>query len=278
MTATDSSGARAISTPTTADGRGSWLRDFRIAAGRIKVLTTGANLKLDRTLASEALIWLGYHAVVRARRLWLAASGRRGVSLWFSPQAPRPWYLVWSALAWSGGRVAATPDDADAMFAFEDATWSIAAGAARRAFNFGCADISKSRVAAVFEETFGYPLAVDPTAWISPAVEKSELNGAHDGAIVECPTTALAGRHYQRFVDSSDGAFSYDLRTACVGGRPVVVWIKRKAKHARFSVHNLSATTRRPHEVFSADELDKISRFLAAMRIDWAGLDILRRG
>jgi hypothetical protein len=242
----------------------------------VRVLATGADIALDRTLIWEALVWFAFHMVVQARVTWLAMIGRRGPAIWFEPHRPRPWYLVWSALAWSGGRVARSPAEADATFAFEDSTWSAPNAAPGRVFNRGCPDVSKSEVAKAFAQVFGYPLAIDPAVWIGAAVEKSERNGAHDGAVVQCPTPARPGRHYQRLIDTSDGRFVHDLRTPCVGGKPVAVWIKRKPHSGRFSIHNVDVTMRRPEEVFSRLELDRIGAFLAAMQIDWAGLDILR--
>ncbi|WP_207801792.1 hypothetical protein [Phenylobacterium hankyongense] len=257
--------------------RGSWLSDFRFAKGRVEVFDTGADLVLDRTLVGEALVWFGYHLVVRARSWTMRLLRRDAPRVWFAPHTPRPWYLVWAAMAWAGVRIASSPDKADAAFAFEDATWSERqVPPLLPAFNFRCPDISKSRVAAVFEAVFGYPLAVDPATWSGEAVEKSELNGAHDGRIVSCPTARRAGQHYQRLIDTTDDACAYDLRTACVGGAPVAVWIKRKPSDNRFSIHNLSVTLQTPAEVFSPEEIARITRFLAAMHIDWAGLDILR--
>lgn len=258
-------------------GQGSWLRDFRLSNGGLRVTTTGAQLKLTPTLAVEALIWLKFYAWVRIRSWGLALSGARGPRIWFAPQRPRPWYLIWSALAWSGGRIARSPAEADAAFVFEDATWSTQrAIAAIPSFNAGCPDVSKSAVARVFEEVFGYPLAIDPDHWRGLAVEKSEINGVHDGSIVDCPRPRREGMHYQRLIDTSDGRFSHDLRTPCVGGKPVFVCVKRKPEEARFSIHNHDVTLRSSQEVYSPLELDLIGRFLAAMGLDWAGLDILR--
>lgn len=251
-----------------------WLNDFSFRRGRVFIRDTGVDITLDRQLISDVLVWFGYHLVVRAKSWWTGSSQRRRRTIWFEPDQPRPWYLVWSALSWAGFRVASRPETADLHFAFRDATWM--APIALPAINSRCLDISKARVAAVFEDVFGYPLAVDPSVWQGKAVVKSEANGVHDGAVVVCPTRALAGKHYQRLVDTSDGAFSYDLRTLCVGGAPVAVWIKRKHAGESFSIQNLSVTLHCPRDVFSTDELDQIARFLEAMGVDWAGLDILR--
>jgi hypothetical protein len=257
--------------------RATWLSDFSVSNGRLKVHDTGADLALDATLIGEALVWLGYHVIVRVRSWAMRLARPNAPRVWFAPAAPRPWYLVWAAMAWAGIRITNDPASAQAAFAFEDLTWiSALAPPLLPAFNYRCLDVSKSKVAAVFEQVFGYPLAVDPRTWNGPSVDKAELNGVHDGRIVDCPAPREAGRHYQRLIDTSDGAFTYDLRTACVGGRPVVVWKKRKPLADRFSIHNLSVTTHLPDEVFSAEELALIGRFLAEMRADWAGLDILR--
>ncbi len=263
--------------PEREAGRGFWFRDLRISQGRVKVFDTGADLKFDKVLIGEALNWFGYHLVVRVRSWWMLATRRRAPAIWFAPVRPRPWYIVWSAAAWAGVRIARSPETADATFAFEDATWSFpGAPGLAPAFNFGCTDVSKTHVATVFEAVFGYPLALDPETWSGPAVEKGEMNGAHDGKVVQCPTPRLPGRSYQRLIDTRDGDFAYDLRTPCVGGRPVAVWIKRKTPERAFAIQNLEVTLHQPQDIFSDAELAGIGRFCSAMQVDWAGLDILR--
>ena len=107
-------------------------------------------------------------------------------------------------------------------------------------------------------------------------MEKSEANGTHDGRVIACPTPRRPGRSYQRLIDTAQGGFVYDLRTPCVGGSPVVVWIKRKTAKGSFSIRNLAVTMQPPDAVFSATEQAVIGRFCVAMGADWAGLDILR--
>lgn len=130
--------------------------------------------------------------------------------------------MIRAVAAWAGVRVVKAPEHADAGFFFEDATVSRPQAPRHdRSYNFGCTDISKSRVAAVFAEVFGYPLAIDPLAANGPAVEKGEVNGAHDGRIVQCPTAPIPGKTYQRLIDTveADGC-ARDLRTHCIGGEP----------------------------------------------------------
>ena len=53
--------------------------------------------------------------------------------------------------------------------------------------NARCRDISKTHVAAVFAEVFGYALAVDPTTHAGPLVEKSDANSTRDGRVLLGP-------------------------------------------------------------------------------------------
>lgn len=253
-----------------------WSSDFQFGGGRVKVRKTGADLALDRALIGDVALWLGYYAPVRLRGLLTALRPGRP-RIWFAPDRPRPWYLVWLAACWAGVGFARSPGEADAAFYFEDAT----AGAppdcdAPRRFNFDCPDVSKSRVAQVFEATFGYPLTIDPGRWTGLAVCKGEGNGAHDGTLVQCPTPALPGRVYQRLIDTVEAGEVVDLRTPCVGGEPVMVFVKRRPEGERFANFNTSVELKAPADVFSAEELTALRRFCAAMRLDWGGLDVLR--
>lgn len=254
-----------------------WGSDFVISRGRILVRKTGADLKIERQLIADALVWFGYHVLVRLKGAWTRATRPPGPSIWFEPDRPRPWYIVWSATVWAGARLARSAAEADAVFHFEDATWS-SKGLARAAttFNAGCPDISKTHVAAMNARVFGYPLAIDPAAWSGPAVEKGEGNGLHDGVLVHCPMTARPGKSYQRLIDTEQDGMVEDLRTVCVQGQPVVVFVKLRPVGIRFSIQSSSAKTAKPEDVFSAEELAQITRFAQAMALDWGGLDVLR--
>lgn len=253
-----------------------WTSDFSISGGRVKVRTTGADLALDGGLFTDIRLWLGYYIPVRLLGFWVSLT-RPGPKIWFAPQTPRPWYLIWLASVWSGVRFVRAPDQADLAFCFEDRTITEPPSTTvMKRYNFACTDVSKSHVAAVFERVFGYPLTIDPATWEGPAVEKGEDNGAHDGRLVQCPCPALPGRVYQRVIDTVDGDHVVDLRTPCVDGRPVMVFVKRRPVVDRFANYNTSVALSRPDDHFSAAELVTIGRFCAAMKLDWGGLDILR--
>ncbi len=252
--------------------------DYEFRGRTASLKQTGNSARIGYVLVAEVARWFLFYLIVIARMWWVRLALPRRATIRFTPATPHPRYLVRSAAMWAGMRVARGDTMADVAFFFEDAT--VCAPPAlphARSFNFGCADISKSRVAAVFGEVFGYPLALDPAVWAGDAVEKSEANGAHDGRVVACPRAAVPGMVYQRVIDTvrADG-FAYDLRTHCVGDVPVVVWIKRRDPGARFAPPSLGVTRHAPEAVFSAAELGLIARFARAMRADWCGLDVLR--
>lgn len=255
----------------------SWLSTFSVRDGIVHYHQTGARIRLDRALLRDVLTWSTYYLPLR-----LNAAARRlfnpGPRLLFVPQPPPPWYLIWNASAWIGARKAQCAEDADAIVYFEDATWGggAASAAALPCINGSCTDVSKSRVARVFEEVFGYALLIDPETHIGLAVEKSELNGAHDGRVIECPSARRIGRVYQRLVETGDCDFVEDLRTPCVGGKPITVFVKRRPKTHRFANYNTSVRLAEPGMLFSAAELIQIKAFAREMKLDWGGLDILR--
>lgn len=255
-----------------------WFNDFAWADGGVVVRKTGATTPLNAEVIGHFAMWLRYFVLVRAAGRAKRMAGRGGPAIWFSPQAPRPWYMIRSVAAWSGMRVVEDPARADIAFHFDDSTWSPAAAPfAGRTINADCRDISKSRVNKVFAEVFGYRLGISPMSWSGDAVEKSEINSMHDGRIVVCPVRPVEGHCYQRLVRTSEGDEVHDLRTSCVGGRPVAVWVKTRTVAERFaSGANLQVASRAPETVFSAAELERIAAFNAAIGLEWGTLDILR--
>ncbi len=257
----------------------SLMSSFSLHEGVVHYHQTGARIRVDGGFVRDVATWLTYYVPLRvnaaARRLF-----KPGPRFFFTPSEPPPWYLVWNALAWIGARTAVRVQDADAIFYFEDATWGegVAATGKRPSINGACTDASKSHVAAVFADVFGRPLALDPEHHSGKAVEKGEANGAHDGRIIICPASAEPGRVYQRLIETGRNDYVEDLRTPCVGGEPVLVFVKQRPKDDRFANYNTRVRLADPKDVFSADELASIRLFLRRMRLDWGGLDILRDG
>ena len=250
--------------------------DFRWSARGVVVKETGAAVRFDRALAKDLARWFPYYFAEKARTLL----GRSNFTIAFMPVVPRPWYLIWGVTRRAGGRVIRDPHEADAVFFFQDKTSS---AALRRpnplapGFNFFCDDISKSRVAEAFSAVFGYHLAVEPDSYIGKIAVKSERNGTHDGRVETGPLQAEDGLVYQRLVDNEmQPGFVADFRCPTVKGEVPLVYIKVRPKDHRFANMNTSVALVSPDEVFTADELDKISRFCSEMGLDWGGIDVLR--
>ena len=211
------------------------------------------------------------------------ARGKR-LKIAYSPIVPRPWYLL-PVLA-NRARMKRINNFAvaDAVFYFEDQTVvappHVPKGS-NKAFNFGCHDISKSKVGEVFKQVFGYDLAVDPRTYTGKVAVKSEMNGAHDGYATSAP---LPPEHpydpklvYQRLIDNTvEGKWAEDMRCPITGGDIEIVFVKRRPLASRFANMNSSVTLQSPDELLSAEERAEIKEFAAAMGLDWGGMDILR--
>lgn len=257
--------------------RGAWTGDFRYEDGRILVKSTGTWMKNDWQLWCDIARWFTYYWFVRLYGVWAWAT-KNGPRICFTPHRPRPWYIIWAVSVWAGGHFVRKPEDAEAAFYFVDRTQAEPpAPKHAKHFNFAVGDVSKTHVARMNKAAFGYELEIDPETYAGPAVEKGEDNGLHDGHEVMCPTPRKPGQSYQRIVDTEDDdGMVTDLRTACVGRKPVVVFEKKKVATARFSIQSKYVRVRRPEEVFSAAEIAQVSRFCEAMQLDWGALDVLR--
>jgi len=256
-----------------------WITDFEWGWRSLRVKKTGATVPFSRSIIAEVAAWFRFHAAVLRET---PEDGPR-FTVAFAPDKARPWYLISPVLRLAGGRVIDDPAAADVFFQFEDSTTgeklSPSPQTRARLLNFGATDVSKSRVGAAFEEAFGYSLSVDPATHNGPAVEKSEMNGAHDGRIVTCPMPPRADRVYQRVVDNrcaSRPGHVEDMRTPTVDGRPPVVFLKRRGVAERFANANSEVILLRPEDVYSSEELAGISRFCRLLGLDWGGLDVLR--
>lgn len=260
----------------------SFFGDFKLDGNQLVATETGAQIPLNAGFARDALriasfVWL--INAVRASRIVKGREPRARIS--FFPRKPRSYYAIWPVCQLADVKIVDDPAEADLHFYFEDKeflTAPLAAPTNKPAFNIGCHDIRKSVVARVFEEVFGYGLAIDPARYVGPAVEKSEANGKHDGRIVECPLKApKRDLVYQRLIDNTfDGAEHIDIRTPVVGGKTPFVYLKRRTAEARFSNDNHRVDLMPADAMLSVDEQLKIAEFARAMSLDFGGLDVLR--
>ncbi len=258
------------------------LDDFEISGNQIIAKETGAEIPVTTDLVKNVLrigSFIGIIQGVRATRFIRGREPRARIS--FFPKKPRSYYAIWPVCQLADVKIVDDPTEADLHFYFEDReflTAPPAAPSAGAAFNAGCYDIRKSVVARLFEETFGYSLAIDPMSYQGPAVEKSEANGKHDGRIVNCPLEApRSDRVYQRLVDNTfDGNDFIDISTPIVGGKIPFVYLKRRTVDVRFSNENHRVDVVDADTVLSKDEQDKVLAFARAMALDFGALDMLR--
>lgn len=258
--------------------RAHWFSDLAFHwNGSLTVKTTGRRISFKELTPGELTKFFAYLGVVLVQSGWREMRGVRGPSIYFAPERPRPWHVVWSALALARMRIAASPEDADAIFYFEDSTFGAApVSLSLPVLNGAVTDISKSNVAAAFEKVSGFTLRIDPRTHQGPAVEKSEANGAHDGRVVQCPREPAPGMCYQTLIESDDGIRAYDYRTTIIARRPRFVVVKTRPVAQRFSIHNATVDYRELEAVFSACELNLLTAFAEEMALDWAAIDVLR--
>lgn len=254
-----------------------WWEDFEFGNGIVTVKKTGARLPLEPGLIGDVLSWFPFYFVVESWRL--KGTQASAPKIWFAPDRPRPWYLIWAVLHASGARIAARADEADIIFHFDDATTSqnhsLPAGIP--GINRDCASIEKSHVARVFEACFGYSLSVDPRTWTGLMVAKSEINGAHDGRIIRGPCEPEAGCVYQRVIDNrTNNGLVEDLRCPTIGGQIPLVMLKRRRVENRFANTNDEVGVCETDTVLSHREQEQLADFTRAMKLDWGGLDVLR--
>lgn len=263
-----------------------WLSDFELRDGKILVRETGAELSLDFALVREVMGWFPFYLLVRFSTFLAGLKPRPKPRVGFVPGPARPWYLLPFLTQAARYRRTKLPEKADILIYFEDKTLAtpphIPADFTGKMINFACTDISKTRVAEVFADIFGYGLAVDPCTYTGLMAVKSEKNGAHDGMIVQGPVKPEevdASLVYQRLIDNrlSEGDDKViDLRCPTVNGKIGLIFIKHRPLHSRFANFNARVELARPEDYLSAEERTKLAAFARAMRLDFGGLDVLR--
>lgn len=256
-----------------------WLKDFEFGLTGLTVRKTGARVPYSPSVLAQVTAWFRYFFAAQQIEPLTPS-----FTIAFTPERARPWYLIWAVARAAGAKLVKDAATADVVMHFEDATYSpndpptkLKPGV--KLVNFTCRDVSKSNVARASEIAFGNRLAIDPTTFYGPAVEKSEINAAHDGRIVQCPTQPIPGRAYQRIIDNrmlANPDLVEDLRTSTVGNKPVVVFVKRRQVTKRFLNTNTEVLLRAPEEVFSPVELEQISAFTREIGLEWGGVDVLR--
>jgi hypothetical protein len=208
-----------------------------------------------------------------------AALPRNAPTLTFSPLRPHPKTQIVRILRLLGVRIGFDLRAGGAVMAWDGGTWFDERDAARlppATLNGRCLDVSKTTVGRVWGEVAGYALAVDPLTHVGPMVVKSELNGFHDGRIIEGPLAERQpGFAYERFIDSRRDDVVICIRTPIIGREIPLTMIKwRPAPHW---FRGTALQEPRPTDsVYSADEVELLLRFAERLGMDYGELDVLR--
>lgn len=258
-----------------------WFSDFKYDEGVFLVKKTGARIPFNWALFQDVTTWFSFYFFAQTWRMSRRLTGHKRPTIAFFPDKPRPWYFIWPVMHVAGAKVISDTSTADIVFQFDDSTITDNEPPKTRddavLVNFHCNDISKTLIASVFEQAAGYDLSADPRTYTGAMVEKSELNGAHDGRIIVGPMDPIEGKTYQRLIDNEiPGGMVEDLRTCIVGGEPRIVYRKRRLLERRFMNENQEVLLDNIDKVFSKEELDIIRKFAAGINLDWGGIDVLR--
>ncbi|MCI4645853.1 MAG: hypothetical protein MRY64_13820 [Hyphomonadaceae bacterium] len=258
-----------------------WLNDFAYRDGAILVKKTGHRVPATLGLVHDVFTWLSFYFFAESWRTWRFLTGHRRPTIAFYPDKPRPWYFIWPVMHVAGAKLIDDTSQADIVFHFEDTTQTAnpvpQTKPGATLVNFACDDVSKTRVAEAWAKVAGYDLAVDPRTHTGRMVEKSELNAAHDGRIIEGPMDPLPGKTYQRLIDNEiEGGLVEDLRCCIVGGEPTITFRKRRPLARRFLNENAEVLIDQPSNCYTADEIDVIRAFCSELGLDWGGVDVLR--
>lgn len=147
--------------------------------------------------------------------------------------------------------------------------------------NIRCNDISKARVNSVFEEIFGYSIAVDPQKYKGKCVMKTNWNALHKGQVIECPAKLHDGDFvYQKLIlnEVKDGLVE-DMRVPIFGNKTPFVYLKYRSVNDRFVDRkhtNKKAMIVEVSKVLSLSELRNIYLFCERIGLDCGELDVLR--
>lgn len=144
--------------------------------------------------------------------------------------------------------------------------------------NETCTDISKKKVDQIHQSVFGYCTIIDPLQYKGRAVQKSDENALHDGAVIECPVKEVKPSSvYQVLIDNEvDENYVMDFRVPVMGEHIPHIYKKYKKKEVRFTNDVSYSELAEVHENFTEEEQKKIIAFAKSMGADFCELDILR--
>jgi hypothetical protein len=214
---------------------------------------------------------------------WIKNGFRLPVVLTY-PGYPSKKTTIYKIAAKLGYRITNKPvKRPDVILYFDDATFGdakqlMAMYPDARILNVACTDISKKKVDQIHQTVFGYCTIIDPLRYTGKAVQKSDENALHDGAVIECPVREVnPSSVYQVLIDNEvDENFVMDFRVPAMKNHIPHIYKKYKKKAVRFTNDVSYSELAEVNDFFTASEQTKILSFAASMGADFCELDILR--
>ncbi|RKQ70871.1 hypothetical protein DES40_0173 [Litorimonas taeanensis] len=250
------------------------ISDFEWTLRGVTSRETGAYIPFSRALIKDILIWRQYYRKEIQQETAFQGPSRKVI---VHPKPVENIYLLWGAMRHANLTSLTPTEAAELHFYFRDQTFVHDNDGHPPGLNRDCTNISKSHVAKVFEEVFGYSLQVDPRTATTPFICKSEFNGKHDGYIVYENCEPQEGWVYQKMImsETNDGTV-LDLRCPTVFGEVPLIYLKERPIKQRFKNLNSRCRLSETENHLNKKERSLISQFCQKMRLDWGGLDILR--
>ena len=248
--------------------------DLKWSFRGVTVRETGAFVPFNAALLKDLRVWWAYYRAEKKSPIVTQRPIRRVAC---HPRPVQPHYLLWGAMRQAALDPQGPEAEADLHVYFRDETQLREKPDSPDGLNRDCTDISKSWVASVFKDVFGYPLHIDPRTAATPFICKSEINGRHDGYVAEENCEPKEGWVYQKLIqtETPDGTV-LDLRAVTVFGQIPLIYLKERPVEKRFFNLNSGCRLAETQAYLSETEQTQISQFCQKMRLDWGGLDILR--
>jgi len=155
-------------------------------------------------------------------------------------------------------------------------------GQVGRFINNKCTDISKRRVASIFQDVFGYSLEVDPTTHQGLIVQKANLNATNAGKVIEGPMSIAEFERLSNevvlniHVNNIVGDLVEDLRIPWLGHISPTLYRKQRPVLERFSNANTRVFIEPVSDHLTEEEIEKFSEFCRVFGLDFGEVDCLR--
>lgn len=85
--------------PKVVPGKAHWFADLEFSRRGLFVRKTGRRIGLNEIAPTEFFKFCSYLTVVLIKSAWIRVFKPSEMSVHFTPDRPRPWYVVWSAMA-----------------------------------------------------------------------------------------------------------------------------------------------------------------------------------